>query len=62
MKSRAVYLFAIFGLFLSAAPALAQGSTLALTPPMGWNSWNKFGFRQVQNAMYRILNNARDSL
>ena len=23
--------------------ALAQGSSLANTPPMGWNSWNKFG-------------------
>ena len=25
-----------------AAPAVAADG-LALTPPMGWNSWNKFG-------------------
>ena len=26
------------------APAVAfAGDGLALTPPMGWNSWNKFG-------------------
>jgi alpha-galactosidase len=33
------------GLFLAlAAPAAAlAGDGLALTPPMGWNSWNKFG-------------------
>src|SRR5919201_1692863 len=29
---------------LEAPPACAQASgPLALTPPMGWNSWNKFG-------------------
>ena len=31
-------------LLLAGAPLLAQKYTgLALTPPMGWNSWNKFG-------------------
>ena len=25
------------------APLLALTNGLALTPPMGWNSWNKFG-------------------
>jgi alpha-galactosidase len=33
-------------LFLCATPLIAQQSVssgLALTPPMGWNSWNKFG-------------------
>ena len=28
---------------LAAAPTLAGAEGLALTPPMGWNSWNKFG-------------------
>ena len=26
-------------------PALAQDTTLAATPPMGWNSWNHFAGR-----------------
>src|SRR5437868_10738101 len=34
-------------IFLTFTPAFAQESAvskgLALTPPMGWNSWNKFG-------------------
>src|SRR4051794_5711607 len=28
---------------LTAAPATAEANGLATTPPMGWNSWNKFG-------------------
>src|SRR5271155_3751920 len=28
---------------LSAQPAKAWDNGLALTPPMGWNSWNRFG-------------------
>jgi alpha-galactosidase len=38
----------VFALLLAATPAAAQdkpprvGNGLALTPPMGWNSWNKF--------------------
>src|SRR6266700_2680434 len=43
--SRKLCLSIFFALSLSAA-ALAQGNAvskgLALTPPMGWNSWNKF--------------------
>jgi alpha-galactosidase len=31
------------GLLLVAAPHAEGGDGLALTPPMGWNSWNKFG-------------------
>ena len=27
----------------SAAPSNSSSANLALTPPMGWNSWNKFG-------------------
>jgi alpha-galactosidase len=34
--------FPIVLLPLASAPARA-GDSLALTPPMGWNSWNKFG-------------------
>src|SRR5262245_35897031 len=41
---------------LASPPALNNG--LALTPPMGWNSWNKFGcnvsdtlIRQMADAM-----------
>jgi alpha-galactosidase len=29
--------------FLAVAPAQAAGQKLAATPPMGWNSWNRFG-------------------
>ncbi len=28
---------------LCSLPCLAQSKAVALTPPMGWNSWNKFG-------------------
>jgi len=28
---------------LAAGPSVAGADVLALTPPMGWNSWNKFG-------------------
>lgn len=41
MKTRALHLIAILGLLL-AGSLQAQESTLAPTPPMGWNSWNKF--------------------
>ena len=30
-------------LLLALAPARALDNGLARTPPMGWNSWNKFG-------------------
>ncbi len=30
-------------LFISSLPLLALDNGLARTPPMGWNSWNKFG-------------------
>jgi alpha-galactosidase len=44
---------------LLASPALAQGAiSLGRTPPMGWNSWNKFGcnvseklIREIADAM-----------
>jgi alpha-galactosidase len=33
--------FALIGLLLTVSPA-SPPEQLALTPPMGWNSWNKF--------------------
>jgi alpha-galactosidase len=46
MKGR-LLVVAVFGLLVSVLPLLAQkdaavSANLALTPPMGWNSWNKF--------------------
>src|SRR3954463_13960255 len=45
-------------LSISGCTALAETPALALTPPMGWNSWNKFGcnvsedlLRQMTDAM-----------
>ncbi|QIX60131.1 glycoside hydrolase family 27 protein [Hymenobacter sp. BT18] len=68
-------LFLLLGL-ATAAPALAQGNNyaqnyhkyegLALTPPMGWNSWNKFAcnvdeklIREVADAM--VASGMRDA-
>jgi alpha-galactosidase len=47
MKNRAVSLIAILLAIAFALPLAGQdkttvSSTIALTPPMGWNSWNKF--------------------
>jgi alpha-galactosidase len=36
-------LFALLGLALYAQNQPSVSANLALTPPMGWNSWNKFG-------------------
>src|SRR5437879_9441486 len=48
MKTSRQVLAVIFGILLSIAGLSAQEnnalhSALAPTPPMGWNSWNKFG-------------------
>ena len=40
MKRRLVLLFALFA--LSALAQTSPSTNLAPTPPMGWNSWNKF--------------------
>jgi alpha-galactosidase len=40
MKLRSILLLFVL---LSAIPLLALDNGLAKTPPMGWNSWNKFG-------------------
>ncbi len=42
-SSRLVALLVGGLLLAAAAPALALNNGLARTPPMGWNSWNKFG-------------------
>src|SRR5216684_4166248 len=48
MKINQQVLASTFGIFLSASFLVSQetqappSSGLALTPPMGWNSWNKF--------------------
>ena len=39
---------------LFAAPAFALNNGLALTPPMGWNSWNKFGCHVDQDLIKQI--------
>jgi alpha-galactosidase len=62
VKRRAAILLAVIFIVSSMAAALdheqAPVSTLAGTPPMGWNSWNTFGcdvsedlIRQVADAM-----------
>src|SRR3984957_20835351 len=48
------------GLLVSAAPLFGQSAatnTLALTPPMGWNSWNKFACN-VSEDMIRDMTDA----
>ena len=40
MKLRVICIF--FLLIICVAPASALDNGLAKTPPMGWNSWNKF--------------------
>lgn len=62
MKLRSIILFAVISTLGSMAVSqnseLPSTSALASTPPMGWNSWNKFGcdvneslIRQVADAM-----------
>ena len=51
LSGRVVFLLAMLGaLFLdSINSSLALDNGLALTPPMGWNSWNKFGCNVDEN-------------
>ncbi|MCU1241949.1 MAG: alpha-galactosidase, partial [Candidatus Acidoferrum typicum] len=37
--------------------AKAQSTTIAATPPMGWNSWNKFGCN-VSDKLIREMTDA----
>jgi alpha-galactosidase len=45
-------------LLLAVAPLAPAGDGLALTPPMGWNSWNKFGC----NVSEKLIKGAADAL
>jgi alpha-galactosidase len=45
-------------LVLLLAPPAPAGDDLALTPPMGWNSWNKFGC----NVSEKLIEGAADAL
>ena len=57
-RRRVLWLLALGLVLVSAHSAWALTNGLALTPPMGWNSWNKFGcninetlIRQIADAM-----------
>jgi len=43
---------ASFAIFLGAVPAQAASNSVALTPPMGWNSWNHFA-EKIDDATVR---------
>lgn len=45
-------LCAVLAAFVIAVPAFSQQKMLAPTPPMGWNTWNKFGCN-VDEALIR---------
>src|SRR5947207_9413551 len=45
---------------LLAPSTLSQTSLLAATPPMGWNSWNKFGC-DVSDKLIREMADTADS-
>jgi alpha-galactosidase len=58
MSARAKILIAMLSLLVAPSLLTAQEKMLAPTPPMGWNSWNKFGcnvsedmIRQMADAM-----------
>ena len=60
MSARARILVAMLGLLVASSLLSAQEKPLAATPPMGWNSWNKFGchvsedlIRQMADAMVK---------
>jgi alpha-galactosidase len=36
--------YALFAIALTCAASASQGRTIAPSPPMGWNSWDAFGF------------------
>ena len=48
----------VLALLLLLAPPAPAGDGLALTPPMGWNSWNKFGC----NVSETLIKGAADAL
>lgn len=54
MKNLIVLLFIVSGFVASAQ----KFQNLALTPPMGWNSWNKFQCNVSEELMSRMLKEA----
>jgi alpha-galactosidase len=57
MKTRALSLAVALGILLFIPFMHGQQSGLALTPPMGWNSWNKFACN-VSEAMIKSMADA----
>src|SRR5712692_4092913 len=60
MSARARILVAMVAVLVAPSLLAAQDKGLAATPPMGWNSWNKFGcnvsedlIRQMADAMVK---------
>jgi alpha-galactosidase len=60
MSAKAKILIAVVSLLVAPSLLAAQDKLLAPTPPMGWNSWNKFGcnvsedlIRQMADAMVK---------
>jgi alpha-galactosidase len=51
-------LFLCFSFLCYVQPALALENGLALTPPMGWNSWNRFGCNVTED----LVKSAADAL
>ena len=47
----------LLALLILAASASAQTTTLAATPPMGWNSWNKFGCKVSETLIKQAADN-----
>jgi alpha-galactosidase len=43
----------IVGIFLYSASGVALDNGIARTPPMGWNSWNKFGCEKINEQVVR---------
>jgi alpha-galactosidase len=52
MKRFSFAILAYFAFFAAALPALDNG--LARTPPMGWNSWNKFACNVTEGAVRSV--------
>src|SRR5512138_1864671 len=48
----------VLAFLLAAAPYAAAADGLALTPPMGWNSWNKFAC----NVSEKLIKDAADAV
>jgi alpha-galactosidase len=60
MSAKTRILILMFGLLVAPSLLAGQEISLAATPPMGWNSWNKFGcnvsedlIRQMADAMVK---------